>query len=68
MVKFELGLFDEIYGDFKLVKKVVCNVEKVVLVKKVVDESVVLLENRNDIFFLDLNKYKFVVVVGFNSN
>lgn len=50
-VKFELGLFDETYGDPKLVKKVVRNAEKVALAKKVADESAVLLENRM-IFFL----------------
>lgn len=32
------------------------------------DESAVLLENRNDILPLDLNKYKSVAVVGPNSN
>ena len=67
-VKFELGLFDETYGDPKLVKKVVRNAEKVALAKKVADESAVLLENRNDILPLDLNKYKSVAVVGPNSN
>ena len=67
-VKFELGLFDETYGDPKLVKKGVRNAEKVALAKKVADESAVLLENRNDILPLDLNKYKSVAVVGPNSN
>ena len=67
-VKFELGLFDETYGDPKLVKKGVRNAEKVALAKKVADERAVLLENRNDILPLDLNKYKSVAVVGPNSN
>ena len=67
-VKFELGLFDETYGDPKLVKKGVRNAEKVALAKKVADESAVLLENRNDILPLDSNKYKSVAVVGPNSN
>lgn len=67
-VKFELGLFDNTYGDPEMVKKVVRNAEKVALAKKVADESAVLLENKNDILPLDLQKYKSIAVVGPNSN
>lgn len=67
-VKFELGLFDETYGDPKMVRKVVRNAEKVALAKTVADESAILLENRNNILPLDLDKYKSIAVVGPNSN
>ena len=49
-MKFELGLFDEPYGDPKLVKKVVRNAEKVVLAKKVADEKSRIIGKQNDIF------------------
>lgn len=67
-VKFALGLFDETYGNPDLVKKVVRNAEKVALAKEIADESAVLLENKNDILPLNLDKYKSIAVVGPNSN
>lgn len=67
-VKFALGLFEDTYGDPALVKKVVRNAEKITLAKEVAAESAVLLENKNNILPLDLNKYKSIAVVGPNSN
>lgn len=67
-VKFLLGLFDETYGNPAKVSEVVRNAEKVALAKEIADESIVLLENKNDILPLDLKKYRSIAVVGPNSN
>lgn len=67
-VKFALGLFDAPYADPSEVKKVVRNARKVALAKEIADESVVLLENKNNLLPLDLNKYKSIAVIGPNSN
>ena len=66
--KFRLGVFDAPYGDPEKVDKVVRSKEHVALAKKVADESIVLLENKNDILPLDLKKYKSIAVLGPNSN
>lgn len=52
--KFRLGVFDDPYGDPDKVDKVVRSKAHVALAKKVADESIVLLENKNDILPLDL--------------
>lgn len=58
--KFKLGLFDE--GEDAIdpakVDKVVRSKEHVALAKAVADESIVLLENKNNILPLDLSRYK----------
>ncbi len=51
--KFRLGVFDDPYGDPDKVDKVVRSKAHVALAKKVADESIVLLENKNDILPLD---------------
>lgn len=66
--KFRLGVFDDPYGDPDKVDKVVRSKAHVALAKKVADESIVLLENKNDILPLDLKKYKSIAVLGPNSN
>lgn len=66
--KFRLGLFDDPYGDPSKVDKVVRCKEHVALAKKMADESIVLLENKNDILPLDMNRYKNIAVLGPNSN
>ena len=66
--KFRLGVFDDPYGDPAKVEKVVRSKEHVALAKKIADESIVLLENKNDILPLDLPKYKSIAVLGPNSN
>ena len=67
-VKFELGLFENPYGEPQKVKKVVRNVEKIALAKEVADESAVLLKNENNILPLDLSKYKSIALIGPNGN
>ena len=66
--KFRLGVFDDPYGDPDKVDKVGRSKAHVALAKKVADESIVLLENKNDILPLDLKKYKSIAVLGPNSN
>lgn len=66
--KFKLGLFDDPYGDPDEVDKVVRSKEHVALAKRVADESIVLLENKNSILPLDLKKYKSIALLGPNSN
>lgn len=67
-VKFELGLFDNPYGDPSKVKKVVRSAEHIAISKEVADESAVLLKNNNNILPLTLSKYKSIAVVGPNSD
>jgi len=67
-VKFELGLFDNPYGDPSKVKKVVRSAGHVALSKEVADESAILLKNDNHILPLDLTKYKSIAVVGPNAD
>lgn len=66
--KFKLGLFDDPYGDPDKVEKVIRSKEHVALAKEIADESIVLLENKNNILPLDMKKYKSVAVLGPNSN
>lgn len=67
-VKFELGLFDNPFGDPARVSKVVRSAAHVEIAKMVADESAVLLKNDNDILPLDLSKYKSIAVVGPNAD
>lgn len=67
-VKFELGLFDDPYGDPDRIKEVVRSKEHVSLAKEIADESTILLKNENGILPLDLTKYKKIAVIGPNSN
>lgn len=66
--KFELGLFEDSSVNPEDVKKVVRSKENVGLAKRVADESIVLLENKNNILPLDLSKYKKIAIVGPNGH
>lgn len=68
--KFKLGLFDdgEDAIDPAKVDKVVRSKEHVALAKAVADESIVLLENKDNILPLDLSRYKSIALLGPNSN
>lgn len=68
--KFKLGLFDdgEDAIDPSKVDKAVRSKEHVALAKAVADESIVLLENKNNILPLDLSRYKSIALLGPNSN
>ncbi|AYL93890.1 glycoside hydrolase family 3 N-terminal domain-containing protein [Mucilaginibacter celer] len=67
-VKFNLGLFENPYGDPAKVAKVVHSAANVAMAKEVADESAILLKNNNNILPLNLSKYKSIAVVGPNSN
>jgi len=67
-VKFELGLFDNPFGDPARVGKVVRSAAHVEIAKMVADESAVLLKNDNNILPLDISKYKSIAVVGPNAD
>lgn len=68
VAKFRLGLFDDPYGAPSEVDKVVRSKEHVALAKEIADESIVLLENKNDILPLDMKRYKSIALLGPNSN
>ena len=65
-LKFDMGLFDNPYVDPALAKKVVRNSEHVVLARRLAQESVVLLKNKNNI--LPLNKSLKLAIIGPNAD
>lgn len=67
-VKFQLGLFDNPFGDPSRVGEVVRSARHVALAKEVADESAILLKNDQHILPLDLSKYKSIAVVGPNAD
>ena len=67
-VKFNLGLFDNPYGDLSKVNTVVRSNRNIAIAKEVADESAILVKNSNNILPLNLSKYKSIAVVGPNSN
>lgn len=66
--KFRSGVFDKKYADVKNIKKNVHTPEHIVLAKTIADESIVLLQNKNNILPLDPAKIKSIAVVGPNAN
>ena len=66
--KFMLGLFEDSEVNPDDVKKVVRSKEHVALAKRVADESIILVENKNDILPLNLEKYKKIAIVGPNGH
>lgn len=66
--KMRLGFFDDPYGKPELVDKVVRTKEHVALSKQMADESIVLLENKNDFLPLDTKRFKNIALLGPNSN
>lgn len=67
-VKFQLGLFDNPYGEPSKVNKIVRSVKHVAIAKEVADESAILLKNDNKILPLDLAKYRSIAVIGPNAD
>lgn len=67
-LKFELGLFENPYVDVEDARKVSKNKAHEDLARKVAQESIVLLKNKDDILPLDINKYGRIAVVGPNAN
>lgn len=66
--KFRSGVFDKKYADVKNIKKNVHTPEHIALAKTIADESIVLLQNKNNILPLDPEKIKSIAVVGPNAN
>lgn len=66
--KFRSGVFDKKYADVKNIKKNVHTPEHIALAKTIADESIVLLQNKNNILPLDPAKIKSIAVVGPNAN
>ena len=66
--KFELGFFDDPFGQPEKVEKVVRSKEHVALAKEVADESIVLLENKNNFLPLDTKRFKSIALLGPNSD
>jgi beta-glucosidase len=67
-VKFMLGLFDDPYVDPENAQKISDDEANKILAKESALESVILLENKNNVVPLDLNKIKSVAVIGPNAD
>lgn len=66
--KFRSGVFDKKYADVKNLKKHVHTPEHIALAKTIADESIVLLQNKDNILPLNPDKIKSIAVVGPNAN
>lgn len=66
--KFRSGVFDKKYADVKNIKKHVHTPEHIALAKTIADESIVLLQNKDNILPLNPDKIKSIAVVGPNAN
>ncbi len=66
-VKFELGLFDEQEVN-ETPNEIIHNSEHIALARRAAQESIVLLENNNNILPLNINKYRNIAVIGPNAN
>ena len=67
-LKFEMGLFENPYVDPKLVAKNVRNAENISLARTIAQESIVLLENKNNTLPLNSKSVKKVAVIGPNAH
>lgn len=66
--KFRSGVFDKKYADVKNLKKHVHTPGHIALAKTIADESIVLLQNKDNILPLNPDKIKSIAVVGPNAN
>ncbi|WP_036930756.1 glycoside hydrolase family 3 N-terminal domain-containing protein [Prevotella sp. 10(H)] len=66
--KFKAGLFEKPYADIKNVKKNVHTPEHIALARQIAEESVILLQNENDLLPLNKSSLKSIAVVGPNAN
>lgn len=67
-LKFEMGLFENPYVDPKIVAKNVRNSDNINLARKVAQESIVLLENKNNTLPLNSKSIKKIAVIGPNAD
>lgn len=66
--KFRSGVFDKKYADVKNIKKNIHTPEHIAMAKAVADESIVLLQNNDNILPLDCEAIKSIAVVGPNAD
>lgn len=62
-VKFSLGLFENPYGIEQLATDIHSK-SQVALAKEIADESIVLLQNKDNLLPLDASRYKSIAVIG----
>lgn len=67
-LKFELGLFENPYVDVEEARKISKDQTHWELARKVAQESIVLLKNKNHILPLASDKYKRIAVIGPNAD
>ncbi|GAB6119141.1 glycoside hydrolase family 3 N-terminal domain-containing protein [Dysgonomonas termitidis] len=66
--KFKAGLFEKPYADIKNVQKNVHTSEHVALARQIAEESVILLQNENNLLPLNKSTLKSIAVVGPNAD
>ncbi|MEO0473386.1 MAG: glycoside hydrolase family 3 N-terminal domain-containing protein, partial [Bacteroidota bacterium] len=66
--KFELGLFDKPFADPKKAERVVGSVEHMAFSQKVAEESIILLQNKNQLAPLSLGKKPRIALIGPNAD
>ncbi len=66
--KFKMGLFDRPYTMPESFEKTHRTKEHTTLAQKIAEESIILLNNRNNILPLNVNKLKSIAVIGPNAN
>lgn len=66
--KFKAGLFEKPYPDVANIKKQVHLPAHVELAQEIAEESIILLQNENDLLPLDITRLKSIAVVGPNAD
>lgn len=66
--KFKAGLFEKPYPDAANIKKQVHLPAHVELAQEIAEESIILLQNENDLLPLDITRLKSIAVVGPNAD
>lgn len=67
-LKFDMGLFENPYRDAKAAEREVRSKENVAVARKAAQESIVLLENKNNVLPLSAKKVKKIAVIGPNAD
>lgn len=66
--KFKIGLFENPFPDISKIKSSLHSTENIALSKKVAEESIVLLKNKNGLLPLNKDKIKSIAVIGPNAD
>jgi Beta-glucosidase-related glycosidases len=67
-LKFDMGLFENPYVDENNAQQVVRTQENMALARQVARESIVLLENKNNVLPLNKSRIKKIAVIGPNAD